>query len=591
MAYGYWNRILRVNLADRTSRIEEPDDAFYRRYVGGRAFIGHYLLTEAPAGVDPWAPENVIVFAPGVVTAAPRPGAGRHSVGAKSPLTDGYGEAESGGYWGAELKKAGYDALIVEGASAEPVWLWVTEEGVEFRDARPLWGLTTGEAQAAIRAELGDPLVRVAQIGPAGEHLVRSACVVNDLTDVAGRTGMGAVMGAKRLKAIAVRGKAKVPLADGAAIHRLARWVASTLMEKHRVFHEFGTGAGMTGKHLAGAIPTRNYQEGLFPGVERINAEAIARTVRVGMESCYACSVRCKKVVEVKEGPYRVDRQYGGPEYEALGALGTSCAIDDLIALCKANERCNALGLDVVSTGTTIAWAMEAAERGLLSRAEADGLDLRFGAAPTLIQLIEKIARREGIGDLLAEGSRRAAQRLGRGSEAFAVHVKGLEVAMHDPRHMPHMLRNYPVAPTGGDHTGTAYEERGFRNMIGLCHFLNYDEEQVLGLTRAITGWEDFDGAALRTVARRGITLARLVNLREGHGRHSDRLPPRLHERLPAGPLKDRVITPEEVDAIVRDYHVQQGWTPDEGVPTAETLRALDLPVELLARAGQEAPR
>jgi aldehyde:ferredoxin oxidoreductase len=582
MAYGYWNRILRVDLTRRTSRVETPDDAFYRRYVGGRSFIAYHLLTETRAGVDPLGPENPLIFAPGVVTAAPLPGAGRHSVGAKSPLTEGYGEAEAGGYWGAELKKAGYDALIIEGQAATPTWLWVTSEGVEFRDATPLWGLPTGETQEAIRRELGDALVRVAQIGPAGENLVRYACVVNDLKDVAGRTGMGAVMGAKRLKAIAVRGRARVPLADPARIQQLARWVAGTLMENHRVFHEFGTGAGMTGKHLAGGLPTRNYQQGQFAGVERINAEAIAKTVRVGMESCYACSVRCKKVVEVTEGPYRVDRKYGGPEYEALAALGSSCAVDDLIAICKANELCNALGLDAISTGTTIAWAMEAYERGLLSRDEADGLDLRFGVAATIVTLTERIARRQGLGDLLAEGSLRAARRLGRGTEQFAVHIKGLEVAMHDPRHMAHMLRNYPVAPTGGDHTGTAYEERGFRNVIGLCHFLNYNQDQVLELTRAITGWEDFDAAALQTVARRGITLARLVNLREGHGRHSDVLPPRLHEPIQGGPLSDRVLTREEVAALVRDYYTAQGWDPETGVPTAATLRALDLPTELL---------
>jgi aldehyde:ferredoxin oxidoreductase len=585
MAYGYWNRILRVDLTRRTSWVEEPDDAFYRRYVGGRSFIGYYLLTESPAGVDPYGPENPLVFAPGVVTAAPLPGAGRHSVGAKSPLNDGFGEAEAGGYWGSELKKAGYDALVVQGQADTPTWLWITEGGVEFRDARALWGRTTGEAQDAIRAELGDQLARVAQIGPAGENLVRYACVVNDLKDVAGRTGMGAVMGAKRLKAIAVRGRGKVPIADPASIQQLAKWVSGTLMENHRTFHEFGTGAGMTGKHLAGGLPTRNYQEGQFAGVERINAEAIRDTVRVGMESCYACSVRCKKVVEVTEGPYRVDRRYGGPEYESLGALGTSCAVDDLIAVCKANELSNALGMDTISLGTTIAWAMEAYERGLLSREEADGLDLRFGNADAIVTLTERVARREGLGDLLAEGAARAAQRLGRGTDHFAVHVKGLEVAMHDPRHMANMLKNYPVSPTGGDHTGTAYEERAFRNVIGLCHFLNYKQDQVLALTRAITGWDDFDEAEFEAVARRGITLARLVNLREGHGRHDDVLPPRMHEPIQGGPLGDRVITHDEVAGIVRDYYVQQGWDPESGIPTAATLRALGLPAELLGAA------
>src|SRR5581483_10488093 len=285
------------------------------------------------------------------------------------------------------------------------------------------------------------------------------------------------------------------------------------------------------------------------------------------------------------EGPYRVDRKYGGPEYESLAALGNTCAVDDLIAICKANELCNALGLDTISTGTTIAWAMEAYEKGLLSPQDADGLDLRFGNANTVVALTERIARRQGLGDLLAEGSARAAQRLGRGSDAFAVHVKGLEVAMHDPRHMANMLKNYPVSPTGGDHTGTAYEERGFRNVIGLCHFLNYNQEQVIALTRAITGWDDFDADELNAVARRGTTLARLVNLREGHGRHDDVLPPRLHEPIQGGPLAERVITHEEVDELVRNYYVAQGWDAEQGIPTPDTLRALDLPADLLAAA------
>ena len=260
--YGYWNKILHVNLSDRTTRIEEPGDLFFRRYAGGRGLIAHYLLKHVPKGADPLGPDNILVIAPGVLTGAPVPGAGRHSVGAKSPLTGGFGESESGGYWGAELKRAGWDAIVFHGVSPTPVYLWINDGAVEFRDAAHLWGKITGEVEDAILAELGDPRIRIAQIGPAGENLVRFACIANELNEVAGRTGMGAVMGSKRLKAIAVRGKTPVKIADQPGLLAIAKWVSGTMDEKHRAFHEFGTGAAMQGKSLEGGMPVLNYRLG-----------------------------------------------------------------------------------------------------------------------------------------------------------------------------------------------------------------------------------------------------------------------------------------------------------------------------------------
>src|SRR5438034_1176161 len=248
--YAYWNKILHVNLSDRTTWIEEPGDAFFRRYAGGRGLIAHYLLKYVPKGADPLGPHNILVIAPGVLTGAPLPGAGRHSVGARSPLTGGFGEAEAGGFWGAELKHAGYDGIIVQGKADKPVYLWIDETTVEIRDAAHLWGKRTGEVEDAIRAETGDRLVRIAQAGVAGENLVRYAMIVNDLNEIAGRTGMGAVMGSKNLKAIAVRGKKQVPLADAKVIRDVAMWVRDTMDENHYGFHTYGTGAAMVGKHL-----------------------------------------------------------------------------------------------------------------------------------------------------------------------------------------------------------------------------------------------------------------------------------------------------------------------------------------------------
>ena len=594
--FGFWNKILHVNLTDRTTWIEEPGDAFYRRYGGGRGIIGHYLLKYVPSGADPLGPENLLIIAPGVVTGAAVPGAGRHSVGAKSPLTGGFGESESGGFWGAELKRAGWDALVFHGVSPTPVYLWINEDAVEFRDASHLWGRITGEVEEAIVEELGDPRIRVAQIGPAGENLVRYACIANDLNEVAGRTGMGAVMGSKRLKAIAVRGKTPVKVADQKGLTGIAKWVSSTMDQNHRAFHEFGTGAAMQGKSLEGGMPTLNYRLGSFEQTAQVDAIAVRDQMRVEMKACYACSVRCKKVVHIEDkeerarelseslykgkarvafdpkGRYSVDPKYGGPEYESLAALGVNLGLDDLIAICKSNEMCNYLAMDTVSLGATLAWAMECFERGLLTLEDTGGVPLRFQDADGVIKLVEMIAYRQGIGDLLAEGSLRAAKRLGRGSEAYLTTVKGMEMAMHDPRHMPVMRASYLLAPTGGDHMRQTSNRNGHRNQVGLCHFLAYDDQQSLDILNAVTGW-GMSPEEMVTQAHRGLTLARLFNMREGFTRADDALPPRFSEKLP----KHSGLTREQLDKIVTEYYVEQGWDPQTGAPTAETIRELEL--------------
>jgi aldehyde:ferredoxin oxidoreductase len=585
------NRILHVNLGDRSTWIEEPGEDFFRRYGGGRGIIAHYLLKDVPRGADPLGPDNILVFATGVLTGAPVPGAGRHSVGAKSPLTGAFGESESGGFWGSELKMAGWDAIIVHGVSETPLYLWINEQDIEFRDASHLWGKVTGDVEEEIVAELGDPRIKVAQIGPAGEHLVRFACIANDLNEVAGRTGMGAVMGSKKLKAIAVRGKNRVKVADQPAITGIAKWVSSTMEQNHRAFHEYGTGAAMQGKNLEGGMPTLNYRVGSFEPIELVDAIAVREQVREQMTACYACSVRCKKVVHIEhceeearvankgkpsafdpKGRYRVDPKYGGPEYETLASFGPNLGVDDLVAICKSNEMCNYLGLDTISTGATIAWAMECYEKGILTNEDTDGVPIRFSDADGVIRMIEMIAYRQGIGDLLAEGSQRAAAKVGLGSEQYLTTVKGMEMAMHDPRHMPRMRVSYLLAPTGGDHMSQTSNRFGLRNQVGLCHFLAYDDDQALEILKGVTGW-DLTPEDLVEMAHRGLTLARLFNLREGFGRDDDVLPKRFHEDLP----KHKGLTDEQLGDIVRDYYVEQGWNAETGVPTEETIKALRL--------------
>lgn len=589
--FGYWNRILHVDLATRSTTIEEPGDAFFRTYGGGRGFIGHYLLKYVPKGADPLGPNNVLVFAPGVLTGAPVPGAGRHSVGAKSPLSGGFGEAEAGGFWGAELKRARGDAIVVHGASETPVYLWLTEDHAEIRDAAHLWGKVTGDVQEAIREELGDPRIRVAQIGPAGENLVRFANVANDLNEFAGRSGMGAVMGSKKLKAIAVRGKTPVPIADQPALLAISKWVSSTVDQVHRGFHEYGTGGAMQGKSLDGGIPALNYRLGSFEGTDKVDAIAVKEQVRIDMEACFACSVRCKKVVQIEmreedagvtrkgvkvavdpQHRYRVDPKYGGPEYESLASLGTNLGIDDIVAVCKSNEICNMMGMDTISAGSTIAWAMEAWEKGVLTPEDADGVNLQFRDGDAVVQMLQMIAKREGIGDLLAEGSQRAAAKLGQGSDAYLTTVKGMEMAMHDPRHMPGMRASYLLAPTGGDHMRQTGDKNGLRNQVGMCHFLAYDDDQTAQILNAVTGW-GIGQAEMVTTAHRGLTLARLFNMREGLTRADDRLPKRFSEDLP----KHKGLTHEQVQQVVTDYYIEQGWDPETGAPTLETVRALGL--------------
>ncbi len=574
---GWWGRILRVDLTARTTSVEEIDEPTFRRYPGGRSLIARYLLAEVPAGTDALAPANRLVFAPGVLTGTPLSGASRHSIGAKSPLSGGFGEAEVGGFWGAELKRAGWDGIVVQGAAATPVYLWIKDDAVEIRDATHLWGLEVIETEERLKAETGERLARVCEIGPGGERLVRMAGVVNDCKDIAGRTGMGAVMGSKKLKAIVVKGSRNLPLADAATIKQVGRWVADTLQENHWYFHNYGTGMGLDGYSLIGGMAVRNYEGGVFERAEEISAETLVeRGLRVKMEACWACSVRCKKVVKLEE-PYRIDPKYGGPEFESLAALGSQCGVGDLEAISKGNERCNALGLDTISTGSTIAWAMDLRRHGILPDAAFDGVPAEFGSAEALLAGIEAIAHRRGLGDLLAEGSVRAATKLG-GAELLTA-VKGLELAMHDPRQRTEWGRSvrlsYATSPGGGDHMHTHLPAGGGKNVLGMCLFLKYDDARMVEITNAVTGW-GITPAELGEIGERGLTLARLFNLREGLGAADDVLPEKVTRPHVSGPLSKVGLDPDALRAQVGGYYAARGWGAD-GVPLPATLQRLGL--------------
>ena len=575
--YGSWGRILRVDLTTRSTSVEEMDEPTFRRNPGGRALIAHYLLREVPAGADALSPDNVLVFAMGVLTGTPLSGASRHAVGAKSPISGGFGEAEVGGFWGAELKRAGWDGIVVTGAASSPVYLYIKDDQVEVRDATHLWGLEIMETEETLKAEVGERMARVCEIGPAGENLVRFAGIVNDFKDIAGRSGIGAVMGSKKLKAIVVRGSKNLPLADAAKVKEVGRWVADTLQENHWAFHNFGTGMGLDGYTRVGGMAVRNFEGGPFEGAAEISAEALVeKGFRVKMEACWACSVRCKKVVKM-ETPYRIDPKYGGPEFESTAALGSQCGVGDLALISKANERCNALGVDTISLGATVAWAMACRKAGILPDAEIDGEPLEFGNGRAVLAAVEAISLRRGLGDVLAEGSERAAAKLG-GAEHLTT-VKGLELAMHDPRQRTDFGRqlrvSYATSPTGGDHMNSNLPSRSARNTVGMCFFLKYDDSKLADILNAVTGW-GVDPDEILEIGDRSLALTRLFNLREGLDGAADRLPGTVHRPHVSGVLSKVRLDEDGVHDQVQDYYRARGWD-EAGVPTDETVQRLGI--------------
>ena len=618
MPHGYNGRILRVNLGERKWTVEEPPENFYRQYFGGEGFVGYYLLKELPAGIEPLSPDNKLFFAAGPLTGVPVGGCGRHSVGAKSPLTGGFGEAEAGGYWGAELKMAGFDAIIVEGQADRPVYLFVRDGEAEIRDARHLWGLKTLECQETIRSELGDSGIKVAQIGPAGENQVRFACISNDLDAFAGRTGMGAVMGSKNLKAIACRGHERLSLAEPEAVKEIGQWIRDNVPVATKDLQEFGTARVIPGLNKAGGLPTRNFQVGYMDGADKISGQTMKNTILVKRRSCFACPVHCKREVKV-DSPFTVDPRYGGPEYETAAAIGSNCGIDDLEIIAKGNELAGALGVDSISCGGTIAFAMECFERGLLKLSDTGGVELRFGNGPAMLQMIEQIARREGLGALLANGVARAAKEIGSGAEEFALHVKGEEVAMHEPRWKQGLGVGYVVSPTGADHVHNMHDAN-FTTMSPLMkemkalgiieplsvsdlsskkmrlliynslwvHFLNsavccffvmfyglVGFERMARLVSSVTGWEtsSFD---LMKVGERAANLAQCFNLREGFTSKDDTLPQRFFTPQASGPLQGVALDSAAFRNAVKMYYDMMGWSP-EGVPSAGKLGELGI--------------
>jgi aldehyde:ferredoxin oxidoreductase len=570
----------------------------------------------------------------GVTTGAPISGQSRMTATAKSPLTGAIGDSQCGGFWPAELKFAGFDAIIVRGKASSPVYLWIHNGKAEIRDASHLWGQVTGDVEKAIRTELGDQKIEVMQIGPAGEKLVRFACLINMCNRANGRTGMGAVMGSKNLKAVAVRGDEKPAIADKESLKKLGRWGFETFPNSGVAgLGKYGTAGVVSVQQNMGGLPAFNFNSGVFDGWKSIDGPTMYDAVLKGRETgkqdqegrdtCFGCLIRCKRVVEIKEGPYKIDPLYGGPEYETVATLGSYCGVDDLAATCKANEICNKYGLDTISCGATIAWAMETFEAGALTSKDTGGLELRFGNAEAMMKLTEMIGKREGFGDLLAEGSARAAERLGRGTE-FLITGKSQEA----PAHMPQVKRSlaliYAVNPFGADHMSSDHDpscEEGFenfRNRLGvlgltqpqkarslgrekvnftrqtqhlyslmdslcLCQFAwgsswqLYGPEEIVKMLQAVTGW-DVTIKELLTVGERRLNMMRAFNAREGINRNQDILSEKFFQKaLKGGPSDGWKVDKAEWEAARNEYYRQSGWDTELGTPTRQTLERLGL--------------
>ena len=621
MIYGYNGKIARVDLQERSFKVENPEESVYKMYLGGRGLGAYYLFRELAPKIDALGPENILIFATSVITGVPIAGMSRCSIIAKSPLTGTYGETEAGGFFGSELKGTGFDALIIEGCSEKPVYLSVQDGRVDFKDASSIWGKNTKEAQTEIREQLNDRHARVALIGPAGENLVRYACILNELKFAHGRGGLGAVMGSKRLKAIAVHGNMKPQLKDPEKVQNIAKWMAAHWKELPGALTRstLGTADVVLPLNALGILPTRNFQGGAFAKAENVSGQKMAETILTGTDGCYACQIRCKREVTAGE-PYETEPEYGGPEYETIAAFGPLCDVGDLGAVSKANELCNAYGLDTISTGNCIAFAIECYENGLLTSKDTKGLKLRWGDADTVLHLVDMIAHRQGIGNLLGEGVKRASEKIGKGSNRFALHTKGKELAMHDPRGKAGVAIGYAISPSGSDHMQAAHDPVfgkpskfmeiagitksvdprdlgpdkvrafvyahlwwGLLDCLGACKFVFIphnagvlDPQQLVEMVNASTGWQTSLWSLMKA-SERALNLTRAFNMREGFTAADDALPERLYEEIQFGPSKGAKINKEQFQNALHLYYEMMGWDPETGAPSATKLLELDL--------------
>jgi aldehyde:ferredoxin oxidoreductase len=604
---GYAGRILHVDLTTGKVRIEKLAEENAKQYIGGIGLGMKLWLDNSKAGVDPLSPENPLVLALGPVSGTMFPTGGNgHAFISKSPATGGVGEAVSHGTFGAELKRAGFDAIIFTGKADKPVYLWIDDDTIQILDASQVWGRSPPETEDAIKTELGDFYIRVASIGLAGEKQSKIACIINEKTRAAGRTGLGAVMGSKNLKAIAVRGTRDIAVAQPDEFMNMVKEFHERMKgpaaQKYRTL---GTVENVIVQNQLFCMPTRNFNNSHFENAEKVSGEVLNERYVEKIIACNSCAMRCEHEALVREGPYK--GTLARMEYDNLWALGPNCGVDKLDAIIKAAERCNYYGLDATSTGVTISFVMDCHEKGILTHEELEGIDAHFGNAEALIQLIEKIGTREGIGDMLADGVKVAAEKIGKNSMQLAQQIKGLEVTGYDLRCLKTTALASAVSFRGADHNRSgAYAsdvkgkvdrlkaERGRGLLVKESEDVNaiidsliicknakgtlYKELADMARLYSLVTGIDMTPEQLRVAGERIINIARLINLREGLTRNDDTLPWKVMNQpiQDDGPVKGSVVTQEELDLLIDDYYTARGWTVD-GAPTKHKLKELSM--------------
>jgi aldehyde:ferredoxin oxidoreductase len=603
---GYKGQLLRVNLTKKGIAKEPLREDWARDFVGGVGYSARLLYEEIPAKIDALGPQNKLFFMTGPVNGTMIPAASRSTACAKSPLTGSFFHSIFGGFWGPELKFAGYDGLIVEGKADKPVYLWIDDDRVEIRSAEHLWGKNPFKAQEIIRQEIGDENIHIATIGEAGEKGIPYAIILLDIR-AAGRGGMGAVMGSKNLKAIAVRGTGSVSVPNMLRVYnttvRLNELVATNPAVKG--LSDYGTPRNVLSMNAAGILPTRNWQTEVFKGAEGISGETMKEQVVKAHRACFACSINCTKYSVVPGGKYK--SIINGPDYETIYGFGSICEVDDIKALCKVDEVCDEYGIDLIQTSMSVAWAMECYQKGIFTKADTGGLDLTWGDADAMIHLTEMIGQQQGLGALLAKGTREAAKIVGKGSERFVISNKGVDWPGHTCRPFPAAAVGYATGPRGGSHHdirptpekaglvdrkvlegkgGVAAEVNHWLMLADsavVCHLgepiwgpLKISDNLVEALN-AVTGWE-LDYAQARKIAERQWNMIRCFAAREGFTRNEDTLPIRfMEEPVPEGPMKGALISKGTLEGLKDQYYEYRGWDKKTGNPSKAKLAELGL--------------
>jgi len=617
--YGYHGKILKVDLTQRKIYEETFDEEFAKKYIGGAGFGFRWLYDTLPAKTDPLSPENKLIFATGPLCSISFLGSTGISVATKSPLTGLIADSDMRGRMGGALKATGYDALILEGKSSEPVYLQVTEHAVDIIEAKELWRKDIKETQEKILSKINDGKTVVASIGIAGENLVKYAAIASDLRNFAGRGGTGAVMGSKNLKAIVVRGKLKTPVADAERIKTLIKEVNYLIKTDGScdTLSKYGTWNTTGPANFKGILPTKNFQKTTFEYIDKIDGDAMLNSIWVGKRTCPGCAIGCRHVVKI-EKPYSVSPDLEGPQYESVAALGPLLFNADPVTIAKANELCNLYGMDTISTGVIISFVMECIDRGVLTEDDL-GFNLKWGEGEGILRAIETIAHREGIGDILAEGVKFASKKIGKGSENWAMCVKGSEVPMHDPRGKKGMGLAYATALKGADHESSMHDEAFERenvlpdlglkesmsrkqfggkpflvktlqdywgimsDVLTICKFPMIPPRpltpaRLVKLLNLVTGWNFTIEEFLKT-GERIFNLGRLFAAREGISRSDDTLPRRFAEVLSEGGSAGENFDQDNLQKMLDEYYHLRGWD-NEGKPYPETLKKLGLEVD-----------